>query len=190
MTHASKILIIIIYRRLEQTIESSLDKDQFGFRKERGTREALLSLQLIQSGRLQVGKRTFIAFIDLKKAYDNVSWLKFCNKLENNGIKYKDMRIISSIYRNQKVVVEMQWERGKASIRKGIRQGCSFSPPLFSLYSQGAIIEIKEEIKNISIKVQGKTIKMLHFVDDIVLPANSERELKEVLNVTETVFNN
>ena len=41
-THAFKILTAIIYRRLEQTIESSLDEEQFGFRKERGTREALL----------------------------------------------------------------------------------------------------------------------------------------------------
>ena len=33
MTHAFKILTTIIYRRLEQTMESSLDEDQFGFRK-------------------------------------------------------------------------------------------------------------------------------------------------------------
>ena len=31
---------------------------------------------------------------------------------------------------------------------------------------------------------------MLHFADDISLLANTERELKEALNVTEKVFNN
>ena len=31
---------------------------------------------------------------------------------------------------------------------------------------------------------------MLHFADDIALLANTERELEETLNVTETVFNN
>ena len=42
-THASKIPTTIVYRKLKQTIESSLDEDQFGFRKERGTTgEALL----------------------------------------------------------------------------------------------------------------------------------------------------
>ena len=35
--HASKILTTIIYRRIEQTIESSLDEDQFVFGKESGT---------------------------------------------------------------------------------------------------------------------------------------------------------
>ena len=40
------------------------------------------------------------------------------------------------------------------------------------------------------VKIQGKTIKMLHFANDIALLANTERELKKALNVTETVLNN
>ena len=72
-THASQVLTTIIYRRMEQTIGSSLDKDQFGFKKERGTREALISLRLIQKGKLRIGKPTFIAFVDLERRFDNVS---------------------------------------------------------------------------------------------------------------------
>ena len=33
-------------------------------------------------------------------------------------------------------------------------------------------------------KVQGKTIKIFRFADDIALIANTERELEEALNVT------
>ena len=39
-------------------------------------------------------------------------------------------------------------------------------------------------------KVQGKTIEILRFADDIFLFANTERGLEEALNVTATVFNN
>ena len=92
-THSSKIFTTIIYRRLEQTIEISLDEDQFGFRKEMGTREALLSLRLIQSGRLRAGKPISIAFVDLEKAFDNVSWPKLFEVLQNTGIKYQVMEI-------------------------------------------------------------------------------------------------
>ena len=68
----------------------------------------------------------------------------------------------------------MQGKRGKASVRKEVRQGCSLSPPLFNLYSEGAIHEIKDT-KNIGVEVQGKIMKMLGFVDDIVLIANTEK---------------
>ena len=107
MAHASKILTTIIHRRLEQTIESLLDEVQFGFRKERGTKEALHSLQLIQSDRLRVGKLTFIAFVDLEQASDNVSRPNLFYILKNKWIKYRNKRIISFIYRDQKTMVKM-----------------------------------------------------------------------------------
>ena len=50
----------------------------------------------------------------------------------------------------------MSGERGEASIRKGVRQGCSLSPPLFNLYSEKAINKIKEKTKNIGVHFQGK----------------------------------
>ena len=87
-------------------------------------------------------------------------------------------------------MVEIQGDRGGARIRKGVKQGCSLSPPLFNFYSEEAIHEIKIETKNIGVKFQEKTIKMLRFADDIALLANTEKELEVALNVTETVFNN
>jgi len=45
--HASKILTKIIYRRLGSRISGLLAEDQFGFRKNRGTREAILCLRMI-----------------------------------------------------------------------------------------------------------------------------------------------
>ena len=43
-SHASKILTKIIHRKIEQSVEENLGEDQFGFRRNRGTREAILSL--------------------------------------------------------------------------------------------------------------------------------------------------
>ena len=41
-----------------------------------GTREALISMRLIQSRRLRIGKPTLIAFADLEKAFNNIKWHK------------------------------------------------------------------------------------------------------------------
>ena len=46
-SHASKILTKIIQRRIDQRVEENLGEDQFGFRRNRGTRKAILSLRLI-----------------------------------------------------------------------------------------------------------------------------------------------
>ena len=82
-THASKILTtIIIYTGLEQTIESSLDEDQFGFWQERETREVLLSLRLMQNVRLRVGKPAFIAFLNLEKTLDSDRLAKTFQNIE------------------------------------------------------------------------------------------------------------
>ena len=72
----------------------------------------------------------------------------------------------------------MQGKRKEARIRKEVRQGCSLSPLLFNLYLKEAINEIKDETKNIGVKVQGKKIKILRFADDIALLANIQRELE------------
>ena len=60
-------------------------------------------------------------------------------------------------------------EQGEASIRKGVRQCCFV-------------------IMNIDLKVQGETIKILGAASDIAVLANTERELEDAFNVTETVF--
>ena len=44
LTHTSKILTEIILGRIEEKIDENLADEQFGFRKNRGTREAILCL--------------------------------------------------------------------------------------------------------------------------------------------------
>ena len=47
VTHASKIVLKMIARRLKGKAEAFLGDDQFGFRKERGTRDAIAALRVL-----------------------------------------------------------------------------------------------------------------------------------------------
>lgn len=47
-------------------------RDQYGFMKDRGTREAILALMILIDRRLDIGLNTYIVFLDLKKAFDKV----------------------------------------------------------------------------------------------------------------------
>ncbi|HCF9438095.1 TPA: reverse transcriptase family protein, partial [Pseudomonas aeruginosa] len=88
ISHGCKILTRIIYRRMEKLVEADLGEDQFGFRRNVGTREAILTLRLILEDRLRKGKPTFLAFVDLEKAFDNVDWNKLFQVLKQAGVKY------------------------------------------------------------------------------------------------------
>ena len=67
----------------------------------RKTREALLSLRLIKSGRLRVGRPIVIAYVDLEEGFAKFSSPKLFDIFKNKGTKYKDRRIISSLYPDQ-----------------------------------------------------------------------------------------
>lgn len=74
LSHASKILSNILKDRIRSKIEEHISEDQFGFRKEKGTREAIIALRQILERRLDLNLKTFTTFIDLEKAFDKINW--------------------------------------------------------------------------------------------------------------------
>lgn len=73
LSHASKTFTKIMSKRMEKKIGDILTEDPFGFRKNMGTREAILALRLIIENIIWKDKSTFIVFVDIEKAFDNVS---------------------------------------------------------------------------------------------------------------------
>jgi hypothetical protein len=56
IAHAAKIVARVIRRRSEKKIEDVLGEDQFGFRKGKGTRDAIGMLRIISERILDVGE--------------------------------------------------------------------------------------------------------------------------------------
>ena len=66
-------------------------------------------------------------------------------------------------------------------IRKGICQGCILSPCLFKLYAEDIMRKEGLDEAQAGIKISGRNINNLRYVDDITLTAESEEELKNLL---------
>lgn len=167
LTHVSKILLIIIKNRIQNKIEKELDEDQFGFRQGIGTREAILALRVLTERRLNVNRNTFITFIDLEKAFDNVNWALLMNSMKKTRIDRRDRRIIMSLYKEQQTLIEVGEHSTTAKIKRGVRQGCSLSPYLFNLF----VVEIMDTYKRNSngISINGEKVHCIRFADDIAL---------------------
>jgi len=83
--------------RIEKTADENLAEDQFGFRKNRGTREAILCLRNIVEKSFEVNQKVYIAFVDLLKAFDNANWNVMRKILKMIKIDYRDRRIIREL---------------------------------------------------------------------------------------------
>ena len=66
-------------------------------------------------------------------------------------------------------------------IGKGIRQGCILSLCLFNLYAEYIMRNARLDETQSGIKIAGRNINNLRYVDDTILMAESEEELKSLL---------
>ena len=64
---------------------------------------------------------------------------------------------------------------------KGERQGCILSPCLFNLYAEYIMRNAGLEEAQAGIKIAGRNVNNLRYVDDTTLMAESEEELKSLL---------
>ena len=134
MSHATKILLGIIMKRVRNKIKPEIDVAQCGFVEGKGTVNVIFILRTIMERALEVNKNLYLCFIDYTKALDTVKHEEIINILENLDMDGKDLRIIKNLYWKQTAAIRMDNEVSNfQQINRGIRQGCALSPDLFSL---------------------------------------------------------
>ena len=74
-----------------------------------------------------------------------------------------------------------QWT-GQPQIRRGVCQGCVMSPCLFNLYAEYIMQNVGLDEAQAGIKVSWRNINYLRYAHDTTLMAESEEELKSLLN--------
>ena len=66
-------------------------------------------------------------------------------------------------------------------VGKGVCQGCILSPCLFNLHAENIMRNVRLDEAQAGIKIAGRNINNLRYVEDINLMAESEEELKSLL---------
>ena len=90
--------------------------------------------------------------------------------------------LLRNLYAGQEATVRTQhgttdWFQ----IGIGVREGCILSPCLINLYAEYIMRNARLEEAQAGIKIAGRHINNLRYVDDITLMAESEEELKSLL---------
>lgn len=180
ISHAAKVLLRILNRRLQGRMDENVEEEQFGFRKGRGTREAIGVVRAIGERYMERQRNVYIAFVDLEKAFDRVVWGKLMSSLKEKGVAWKERRLIKNLYLNQAVRIRIGGEVAeKSRVGRGVRQGCCMSPTLFNIYLEDII---KRGLKRQSgVNIGGRRIQCIRFADDMALLAESEKMLRGML---------
>ena len=190
----AKVYSSILNRRLKMYLESNdiLVNEQNGFRASRSCIDHIFVLITIIRNRKELGKETFLAFIDYKKAFDSVERNYLLYKLAKIGINGKMYRAIAALYSNPRsCVVLNSHETDYFECPIGVKQGDCLSPTLFAIF----INDLASEIKNLNIginlnfeggqDIEHNILNILLYADDIVCLAESENDLQDILIIIE-----
>ena len=155
---------------------------QSGFRKGRGTRDQIANIHWIMEKARECQKNIYFCFIDYAKAFDCVDHNKLWKILKVMGIPDHLTCVLRKIYAGQEATVRTghgttDWFQ----LGKGVYQSCILSPCLFNLYAEYIMRNAGLEETQAGIKIAGRNINNLRYVDDTTLMAESEEEVKSLL---------
>ncbi len=190
ISHASKVLLKIIQKRMEPYMERELSETQAGFRKGRGTRDQIANLRWIMETAREYQQELYMCFIDYSKAFDCVDHNKLWNILMEMGVPLHLVTLMKNLYTNQEAAVRTEFGLTDwFPIGKGVRQGCILSPNLFNMYSE---FIMRKAITNsqIGVHIGGRIVNMLQYADDTTLITHSEEDLKLLLAQVKKVSGN
>ena len=175
-------MLKILQARLQQYVNRELPDVQAGFRKGRGTRDQIANIRWIIKKAREFQKNIYFCFIDYVKAFDCVDNKKLWKILKEMGIPDHLTCLLRNLYAGQEATVRTghgttDWFQ----IGKGVCQGCILSPCLFNLYAEYIMRNVGLKEVQAGIKIAGRNINNLRYVEDTILMAESEEELKSLL---------
>ena len=175
-------MLKILQARLQQYMNRELPDVQAGFRKIRETRDQIANIFCIIKKNKRVPKNIYFCFIDYVKAFDCVDYNKLWKILKEMRIPDRLDCHLRNLYADEEAVVRtVHGTTDLFQIGKGVHQGCILSLCLFNFYAECIMRNAGLKEAQAGIKIAGRKINHIRYIDDTTLMAESEEELKNLL---------
>lgn len=186
-----KLVTSILSSRLQQWSENEdkISEFQVGFKKGIGTQEQIFTLTtVIQSKLKERSGKLFVAYLDLKAAFDSPDHDLLWKRLKNLGMNQKILDFLMKIYSIANGTVKTtEGLTNSFKIGQGVLQGESASSTLFNLYIN-AIVDVLHESDIPGIALGSYLIHILLFADDQAVLASTAYQLQQKLDLISELF--
>ena len=128
-----------------------------------------------------------IVFLDLAKAFDTVPHQAITDTLYQHNVEGDTVEHMLSMYRDATTTITQDSKSTRPiHIKSGVKQGCPLSPLLFNCIMDELLNEIDQ--LPVGILVGEARVAIMAFADDLVLLAESEREMEILLEKCKNFF--
>ena len=185
-TITSKIFESILLNRLAPFLHTT--ENQFGFKANHSTDTCIYVLKELLNYYITSASPVFLCFVDVRKAFDRVNYLKLFLKLHNRGTPLYLIGILYCWFSTQQFCVKwgnvLSFRFGSSN---GLRQGGILSPYLFNTYTD----ELNTKLNSLPIgcSINDITINNLCYADDMVLISPSVQGLQRLINTCSSYAN-
>ena len=121
-----------------------------------------------------------LAFLDYVKAFDLAEQKAKLDSMCKWGANEHNVRLLQNINANGMAVIRLHKDRERIRIDKGVRQGDTISPKLFTSCLEGIFRELDWERKGLNIN--GEYLNHLRFANDIILISETAEDLQEMVS--------
>ena len=183
LSNISKVLerrILLHLRALDPPL--SLNPLQGGFRPQLSCLHSAFVLQETIQHLCEHGKKAFVAFLDVRKAFDIVWHEGLLVKLHRKGIHGHLWHLIQAWYAQSTAAV--QWDSHQSShfpVLQGVHQGAILFPLLYCIFVDVLLDNL--HASGCGAKVGEVYCGALMYADDLALIAESPDELQAMLNI-------
>ena len=200
-----KVLALILSKDLCWRLEPTLLEYQCGFRPQRSCADQLFTLRKLCELAVEWQQRLYVAFVDLRKAFDSLHRPALWAILRSRGIPGGLIRVLEDLHTDTTCRVRMGGRRSRSfRMEYGVQQGCPLASPLFNVFFDhvvrealascpGAGISIRrrrdmaEDLRqpSISAAAHDLLLPVLMLADDLAVLAPSADALRQFVEALE-----
>lgn len=178
----TRILEATLKARINPILLSQQHPLQRGFTKNSSPMNCALLVEEFYRNNKDLNKPTYVAFIDVKSAFDVVVHPNLMRKLYNSGVTGHEWLVIDSLHRDSLTSVKWQGQISPTYVnQQGVRQGGVLSADLFKVYNNGTLERIEDSGKGATIGEIG--VQAPTCADDVTAMSNTSCGLQSLIYI-------